>query len=227
MLRAFRTIENFIGKNLTGRIGQLEAAVKDCDAEGCHTHSLQAGVTTDLLAAAHVVKRAAGQINVLIHAVAVMLLVPKIIEAGEKVQFVSLGAGNTGRRFDVETNRRVAEFKFIHWQGRDTIRQNSLFKDFYQLAEFPTEKRRELYVLDTTMPIKFLRGGRAIASVLSKDVKVLTEFRRRYGNEFATVGQYYAFRQNAVKLIDAAPLLPELAQVAAAQEAEDKAAAAL
>ena len=40
---------------------------------------------------------------------------------------------------DLETNHRVAEFNFSHWQGgADTIRQNSLFKDFFQLAEYQT-----------------------------------------------------------------------------------------
>jgi hypothetical protein len=69
----------------------------------------------------------------------------------------------------LETDRRVAEFKFIHWRGgADAIRQNSLFKDYYLLAEHPTKKRKELFVLDTTHPLKFLRGGRALRSVLSK-----------------------------------------------------------
>ncbi|WP_283814259.1 hypothetical protein [Bradyrhizobium aeschynomenes] len=44
-----------------------------------------------------------------------MLCLPHILEEGEIVDYVSLGAGNTGRPFDLETNRRIAEFKFIHW----------------------------------------------------------------------------------------------------------------
>jgi hypothetical protein len=31
--------------------------------------------------------------------------------------FPKIGAGYTGREFDLETNYRVAEFKFIHWRG--------------------------------------------------------------------------------------------------------------
>jgi hypothetical protein len=81
--------------------------------------------------------------------------------------------------------------------------------------------------VETALPLKFLRGGRAISSVLSKDVKLLADFRRRYGERFATVGEYFAFRQRAVALIDAAPLLPELLKVAAAQQAVEDAAAAL
>ena len=71
---------------------------------------------------------------------------------------MSLGAGNTGRSFDQETDRRVAAFKFIRWQGGpESIRQNSVFKDFFLLAEHDTVKRRYLYVLGNHYPLKFLR----------------------------------------------------------------------
>ncbi|WP_246571886.1 hypothetical protein [Bradyrhizobium liaoningense] len=84
------------------------------------------------LAAAASLKRVAVQVNTAIYALGIMLCVPHILEDGEIVEYVSLGAGNTGRPFDLETNLRVAEFKFIHWQGTaDTIRQNSVFKDFF------------------------------------------------------------------------------------------------
>ena len=56
-----------------------------------------------------------------------------------------LGAGNTGREFDLETNYRIAEFKFIHWRGGpDTIRQNSIFKDFFLLADGESANRKYL-----------------------------------------------------------------------------------
>lgn len=45
------------------------------------------------------------------------MCLPHILEPDERVESVSLGAGNTGRDFDLETNVRVAEFKFIHWRG--------------------------------------------------------------------------------------------------------------
>lgn len=69
------------------------------------------------------------KVNVVIHALGILLCLPHILEADGTVQYVSLGAGNTGRQFDLETDRRVAEFKFIQWQGGpESIRQNSLFK---------------------------------------------------------------------------------------------------
>ena len=81
---------------------------------------------------------------------------------------MSLGAGNSGRSWDLETDRQIAEFKFISWRGGpEAIRQNSLFKDFLYLAEHETDKSKHLYVLGTEVPIKFLSGRRAFTSVLS------------------------------------------------------------
>ena len=87
------------------------------------------------------IKQLTGQINVMIHALGILLCLPHILGADEIIDYVSLGAGNTGRGFDLETNRRIAEFKFIHWQGGpQSIRRNALFKDFYEMAEYETDK---------------------------------------------------------------------------------------
>jgi len=138
-----------------------------------------------LLDAALFMKQAAGQVNVLIHAVGILLSLPHILQDGEVVESLSLGAGNTGRPFDLETNRRIAEFKFITWKGGpESIRQNSLFKDFYMMAEYETKKEKYLYVIDTHHPLKFFQGGRVLSSVLSRNNKLSKEFEDRYGNRF-------------------------------------------
>jgi hypothetical protein len=222
--QALESIEAFIESDLTARIADLEWIVRGCDAQQCTAKSGEVGVTPDLLKAAYTVKRAAAQINVLIHAVGGLLLIPQILEPGEKIEYVSLGAGNTGRAFDLETDRRVAEFKFIHWTGSsDTIRQNSLFKDFYLLAEHPTPKRKELFVLGLKYPLKFLRAGRALRSVLSKNVALWEAVQMKYGDAYQTVGDYYAARQHDVAIRDAAPFVPQLLQMAsiASIEAQD------
>src|SRR5208283_3156081 len=127
------------------------------------------GAKADVLGAAGQIKQLAGQINVVIHALGILLCLPHILRAGEVIEYVSLGAGNTNRNFDLETNQRIAEFKFIRWQGGpEVIRQNALFKDFYEMAEHATEKQRLLYVLGTQHPEKFFNGGRAISSVLGR-----------------------------------------------------------
>ncbi len=212
--QGLKSIEAFIRSDLTARIAELEWSVRGCDSRQCRSRSVEAGVTSELLSAAYSVKRAAGQIHVLIHAVGSLLLLPKIMEPDEQIEYVSLGAGNTGKPFDLETDRRIAEFKFIHWSGgADTIRQNTLFKDFYLLAEHGTEKRKELYVLDCKYPLKFLRGGRALQSVLSRNVALWENFQAKHGDRFLRVCDYYAARQDLVALRDAAPLVPELLHI--------------
>ena len=135
-----RLPDSFTGADLTVTLGRIEGIVQGLTIEVCEEFLKSEGVDREALAAAAELKRLAGQINVTIHALGILLCLPHILEAGEIVEYVSLGAGNTGRQFDLETNRRVAEFKFIRWRGgSEAIRQNSIFKDFYLLAEYPTE----------------------------------------------------------------------------------------
>jgi len=54
------------------------------------------------------------------------------LQSGEVVEQLSLGAGNSGKSFDLTTNQRVAEFKFIQWKGgSESARKREFFKDFY------------------------------------------------------------------------------------------------
>lgn len=222
LVAALRTISVFVGPKLGARVADLERAVIGCHGADCRVKGIDVGATSALLKAAHTVKRAAGQINIVIHAVGGMLLIPQIMDPDERIEYVSLGAGNTGRDFDFETDRRVAEFKFIHWQGgAESVRQNSFFKDFYCLAESKTTKRKELYVLGTVHPLRFLCGGRSLSSIRSRNRKLWDEFRARYGDRFTKVNQYYAERKHQVALIDAAPLVPELARAVSVGESEE------
>ena len=167
------------GANLTETLDRIEGAVPGVSVDDCGAFLESEGVGREALATAAELKRLAGQINVTIYALGILLCLPHILEAGKTVEYVSLGAGNTGRQFDLETNRRVAEFKFIRWRGgAETIRQNSIFKDFYLLATHPTSKRKYLYVLGTQHVQKFLRGGRALTSVLSRNNKLRNMFFR-------------------------------------------------
>src|SRR5271163_3716126 len=90
-------LEKFGGSNLTATLVRLEAAVRGLTADDC-THVLSSsGVDRELLTAAAALKRLAGQINVSIHATGLLLCLPHILEPGERVEYVSPGAGNTGR----------------------------------------------------------------------------------------------------------------------------------
>jgi hypothetical protein len=157
-------------------------------------------------------KRVAGQINVVIHTIGILLCLPHVLEPGERVLSLSLGAGNTGRAFDLETDQRIGEFKFIHWQGgAETIRQNALFKDLYQMIEHATSKRKVMYVLGTHYPLKFLQSGRALSSVMSRNRKLWEGFQSKYGDSLSTVGEYYELKRDDFVLVDVSGFVPALA----------------
>jgi len=211
---AARRLALFERGTLTSRLAALEEGFKSATsvtaAKLCESETLDG----PLLEAALVLKRVAGQINVTIHAVGILLSLPLILEQGEVIQSLSLGAGNTGRDFDLVTNRRLAEFKFIRWQGGpESIRQNTLFKDFFELVEAPSSKAKSLFVLGLEHPLRFLNGGRALKSVLSRHVELESRFRAKYGDRFKVVRDYYSAMRHSVEIIDLLPIIPALASL--------------
>ena len=203
--------DHFTGANLTKTLSRLEGAARGLSARTCEELLVSEGINREAVATAAELKRLAGQINVTIHAFGILKCLPHILESGEFVEYISLGAGNTGRQFDLESNRRIAEFKFIRWRGgAEAIRQNSIFKDFFLLAEYPTPKRKQLFLLGTHYALKFLQGGRSLKSVLSRNQKVRRMFDERFGKQFKTVGEYFAVYRDKVEIEDVSPWLPEL-----------------
>lgn len=208
---AVLALEQFSGNDLTWTLSRIESALEGATVEDCPPILIEHRAGHDALAAAGLMKRLAGQINVVIHALGILLCLPKLLQAGETLEAVSLGAGNTGKSFDLVTDRRIAEFKFIAWQGGpEAIRQNSIFKDFFYLAEDQSPRSKHLYVLGTKHPLKFLTGRRAPSSVLSKNVTLSEEFHSRYP-EYQVVRDYYIPRRDIVQIEDISPLLPGLA----------------
>jgi hypothetical protein len=215
---AIHLLQTFRGLDLTRTIGQIEKSLKGVGSEGYSAVLGTTGAKREILRAAGLVKQVAAQIDVVVHTLGILLCLPHILRPGEVIEYVSLGAGNTKRRFDLETNQRIAEFKFIRWQGgSESIRQNSLFKDFYGLAEQETQKERFLYVLGTEHGKKFFEGGRDLSSVLSHSVKLRKQFTEKLGDRYGTVRDYYLPRKGLVVIQDVSSFVPEL--VAAAAEA--------
>lgn len=208
---AAEAIEKFGEKNLTAKLARIEASLKGVSAEECSTPIAASGSSHYEFAAARLMKKAAAQINVIVHALGILQCLPHILEEGETIQYVSLGAGNTGKSFDLETDRRIAEFKFIDWKGGpESIRQNGLFQDFYMLAESPSNKRKYLYIIGTDRALAFFNGGRKLTSVLSKGDKLKRLFNERYGDRFTVVREYYETRKDAVVLEDVTQYIGQL-----------------
>jgi hypothetical protein len=212
---AIHLLQGFRGADLTQTIYQIEKSLRGASADSYTSVLATSGAKAEVLGAAGLIKQLAGQINVVIHALGILLCLPHILRPGEIIDYVSLGAGNTGRAFDLETNLRVAEFKFIRWQGGpESIRQNSLFKEFYEMAEHNTPKEKYLYVLGTEHGEKFFNGGRALSSVL-RTATLRNRFNEKFGNQYRTVRDYYVPRKGQVVIQDVSPFVPELVAVAA------------
>lgn len=197
--------------DLGSKIAALEADLRGTAVENMEELQLRHNASGDALQGALTVKSLASQVNVTIHALGIVTALPYILEPGEIVEDASLGAGNTGRSFDLETDRRVSEFKFIRWRGgAESIRQNGVFIDLFRLAEAETDKKKVLYLTGLEHPVRFLNGARSLTSVLSKNSAVHDRFRTIYDDQFTVVRQYWNHVSDRVDLVDLLEIVPPL-----------------
>jgi hypothetical protein len=202
LLAAFDLVGTFKGVNLAARIAFLEAETKrKLKGQVCDI-SLREHVTVKLMNSAVEAKRASGQIDVIVHAVGTLLALPDILEDDETIESLSLGAGNTGRSFDVETNRRIAEFTFIDWKGgSESIRKQKAFKDFYCLAEAESLKRRFIYVLGDDHAQNVFRSRSTCKGMLRKYADLQTAFVAKYGASIV-VHEYFELKKHLVEFVN-------------------------
>jgi hypothetical protein len=144
-----------------------------------------------------VIKRVAAQIDNILHATGMLLCLPELLEDGESIVAVSLAAGNMGKRFDLVTDRRIAEFTFIDWKGGpESIRRQKLFKDFYQLAEADTTKRRYLYFLGDLHAPKVFQSRSTCEGMLRKYAILRDTFLEHY-DAALRVREYHDAKRNS------------------------------
>jgi len=204
--KAVQAIQDFQGASLTENLSKIETEIVGIETDKAFQFCDEIGVDANFLNLALSIKSMASQINVIIHAAGILHSLKTLLDDGERVESVSLGAGNTGKKFDLETNFRVAEYKFIDWKGgAEAIRQNGIFKDFYELAEHETTKKKYLYVVDTTHPLRFFNGGRALTSVLSRYPNMIGSVSEKYGKDIQVVRDYYALHKDTVSICDVRP----------------------
>lgn len=93
---------------------------------------------------------------------AITLTLPHILEPGERLMNrPSLAAGNSpAQQYDVESDRRISEFKLAAWSGTEAMRKRGVFHDFVHLAADTSGRWPELYVVGPA-PIRFLAGTRS------------------------------------------------------------------
>jgi hypothetical protein len=197
------------GAALTARIAYLETHLQGKTRDKATALLTADRIDETALSGALTIKQLSAQIDVVIHALGILTSLPYILESGEVIESLSLGAGNTGRHHDLETDRQIAEFKFIQWRGgSEAIRQNNVFIDIFNLASASTTKRRVLYLLDKHHALRFLGNRRAIASVLSKNASVHDRFHAAHPDTFVTVRDYWATVEHLVEIVDLRDLVP-------------------
>jgi hypothetical protein len=201
---AIAALQAFIGDEpLRLRVAQLEHMVEGVDQGGAASVLQRERVDEHLLRAALAIKQLAGEVNVVIHAVGILMTLQRVLEPGEQVLSTSLGAGTGGRSHDLVTSHRIAEFKFTTWRGSDSLRQRELFADFVNLAEAPGTTRRELYVAGAQRPRHFLATSRrALSSVCERRPDILARIRAAHGDTYQTVAEYTAACGRDVTIVD-------------------------
>jgi hypothetical protein len=210
----FKIVEEFYSQNnLRQTISDFENSLRRKNLSEINEQLRQKQFAPNVLIAALELKDIVGQINTIIHAWGILVSLPYILFQDEQVEYVSLGAGNTGKKFDLKTSKRVAEFKFISWKGgSESIRQNGLFKDFYNLIENGGNLEKYLYVTGTEHPIRFFKGSRDLKSVLSRDRHLSDLFFGKYGNKYTTVNEFYHEFQDSIKIVDLHTIVPQFSK---------------
>ena len=202
----------FLGdEELTTRIARLEHDLVGARVGDIPQLLESSSVDRRLLQSSLLVRTRLGRINDLIHATAIVLALPHLLEPDEQLVRPSLAAGNDPTRpFDIETDRRVAEFKLSRWGGTDAMRKRQVFKDLVHLAAAASGRRAELYVLGDR-PIRFLRTSISKASWgLDRSPREREVFESRFGSLDRRIRDFTANEGAHVSLIDLEARLPEV-----------------
>jgi hypothetical protein len=214
--KAVERLADFLAATpLTTAIAELERRLDGLDAKGVEAATRTSGVDRELLTAAVTVRRDLGRISDLIHAAAIVLVLPHVLEGGEQVtNRPSLAAGNDpSRPYDLETDRRIAEFKLARWVGADAMRKRQAFKDLVHLATDTSGRQPELFVVGDA-PVRFLRSSRSTASwALDRSPATRKLFAERYGSLEMRIADFTAGPAARVRITDLTTLLPEVAEL--------------
>lgn len=206
------------GGRLKEVVGELEYALASANGDQVETHTSAAGLGgiegQSLFGAAVQTRQQLGRLNDLIHVTGIALALPLILEPGERLSNrPSLAAGNDpSRPFDVETDRRVMEFKFSIWQaGSNATRKRALFHDLVHLAAYQEGKRPELYFVGP-QSAKFLRTTTSPVSwALNRQAEKTRElYKDRFGAIDIPISQFTSGPAAQVQLLDLETILPGL-----------------
>jgi hypothetical protein len=198
---------------VSGLVGELESELEGANADTALAAAADAGVTPRLLSEALLVRRHLGRLNDLIHASAIALALPRILEDGESVvsRPTLETTGDRANGFDLVTDRRVADFQVGVWTGKDAIRKRMVFQDLVHLAAQHSGRRAELYVAGQA-PLEFLRESRSPVSWALNFGPAPTRqlFVERFGDTNLPIHVFTRVAAAHVRLIDLTQVLPQV-----------------
>ena len=199
----FSALVSFGRGSLTHTVADLEQSFAGKDAAGLRAALGPQGVTGKTLEAGLIARDMFGRLNDIVHAVAIAVALPLLLEPGEVVESVSLAAGNSSDRpFDLSTNRRIAEFKLSRWDGHDTGRKLQLAKDIVHLAADESGRRAQLFVLDER-PLEFVsRSASPMENLLKRFPATLRLFESRFGDSAVSIAEFRSVGGSQVELVD-------------------------
>lgn len=199
---------------LTRRVAGVEAALEGLMLDGVRDVLAGGPLSAETAAAALAVRESLGRISDLIHAGVICATLPRILEGDERITVrPSLASGNDPtRHYDLETDRRIAEFKVAVWQtGSNVMRKRTVFADLVSLAMDPRPLRKQLFVMGD-LPGRFLRGSRSRADmVLQRAHQNLRDsFAQTYGGTPVSVAEFTRGPASQVEIVNLHELLPDL-----------------
>ena len=204
---AFTVLSDFLGTaNLTTQLAQAESELVQTTADDAGAVAAQHGFTQELLDATLLVRSKVGRLNDVVHATTIALALPHILEPDERVvNRPSLGAGNDPTRpYDLETDRRIAEFKVAQWKGADTMRKRGVVADLVHLSLDDSGRRAQLYIVGE-LPNRFLVSSTStVAWMLGRSsVRLRQRFADKYGEDSTmTVAEFRAGPAAHIDIID-------------------------
>ncbi|MCR9192964.1 MAG: hypothetical protein NXI01_10000 [Gammaproteobacteria bacterium] len=147
------------------------------------------------------------RISDLIHAYGILISIPDLLEEDEKIESISLGPNTSKGKYDLETDKRIYEFKFHLWDGgSNAARKKQLLKDYVNLvladleeAESKKEKKLLLYRKEDFIKAdRFLNGNSSLQKNLSKNIyeelreKLNIENEHDFKSKFGTIRELHA-----------------------------------
>src|SRR5438477_11993257 len=87
----FNSLQAFGRPDLTQTLARIEASLQGVSQDRYASILAGCGAKAEVLSAAVLLKQLAGQINVVIHALGILLCLPHILKPAEAIEYVSLG----------------------------------------------------------------------------------------------------------------------------------------